>query len=975
MNTSGDAKPKKWNVGSQWLRWDPHLHAPGTLRNDQFKQEWDGYLRRIEEAKPPASALGITDYFCLRGYKSVRARISQGALGRVALIFPNVELRLTIETKTRQGINLHLLVSPDDPDHVARVEEVLGRLTFEFKGELFPCTESGLLRLGRVHRRDMQLAEQAALSEGANQFKVELSQVRSLFADAWVKDNVLVAVAAGEDGLSGIADDAAFHAQREELGRFANLVFSARPGDCRYWLGLHPDFERNGQSAKPCLHGSDAHSVDAVLEPSANRRCWIRAAPTFDGLRQALVEPERRVHIGEVMPGGATPSDTIRWMRVRNAPWLRDAALEFNDGLVTVIGAKGSGKTALADLLAFAADAIEAEPGPASFMGKASDLLDGVDVELEWMDGSKQTRRVGSASDASEFSREPRVRYLSQQFVERLCSPGALGEPLVEEIERVVFDAIPEEDRLDCGSFSELRALRVEGHLAEQESQRELIRSRTNEIATEHVLQRSLPVLKTKVEALQRDRAALEKELASIPLAVDPGKLAAHKAAADALAAAKAVIGATERRSQELVDLVAELKRRERAANEQIGALKDRFSTLADQPWWSSLRLTFSSEVMPKLDVLEKEARALAANLRRFGIAAAPSDGSEERGLAALTAAHEKATKELGADQTKVGRRADLEKRVRIAHQAEEKARKELAHAEKAPTRLKEAWEARLAAYEAVFQALAREEQALWELYSPLQKRIAEEPSLKKLSFSVNRVVDVETWATRGESLLDLRRPPFQRRGLLAEVARASLVPAWRRGAPEEVRQAMKAFLEQHASSAVDALAHGVTALHLGEWLFSTHHVRVQYGIQYEGVDIVNLSPGTRGVVLLALYLRLDESDLRPLIIDQPEENLDPRSVFTDLVPYFRSAARRRQVVMVTHNANLVVNTDSDQVVVAEAERTSATGLPAVHYVAGGLEDAELRAQICRLLEGGEEAFRKRGQRYGVSMGAERHAR
>jgi energy-coupling factor transporter ATP-binding protein EcfA2 len=176
----------------------------------------------------------------------------------------------------------------------------------------------------------------------------------------------------------------------------------------------------------------------------------------------------------------------------------------------------------------------------------------------------------------------------------------------------------------------------------------------------------------------------------------------------------------------------------------------------------------------------------------------------------------------------------------------------------------------------------------------------------------------------------------------------------------------MEGFMGQYASQAHGALAQGSTPLDFGEWLFSTDHISVRYGLLYEGVEIAHLSPGMRGVVLLTLYLALDQWDQRPLIIDQPEENLDPCSVYSDLVPFFRDAARRRQIIMVTHNANLVVNTDSDQVIVAEAQRTSPTTLPQVRYVAGGLEDPEIRSHVCRLLEGGEDAFRKRGQRYGI---------
>jgi predicted ATPase len=64
------------------------------------------------------------------------------------------------------------------------------------------------------------------------------------------------------------------------------------------------------------------------------------------------------------------------------------------------------------------------------------------------------------------------------------------------------------------------------------------------------------------------------------------------------------------------------------------------------------------------------------------------------------------------------------------------------------------------------------------------------------------------------------------------------------------------------------------------------------------------------------LYLALDDRDNRPLVIDQPEENLDPQSVFDELVQLFIEAKAHRQVIMVTHNANLVINTDADQIMI-----------------------------------------------------------
>jgi energy-coupling factor transporter ATP-binding protein EcfA2 len=112
----------------------------------------------------------------------------------------------------------------------------------------------------------------------------------------------------------------------------------------------------------------------------------------------------------------------------------------------------------------------------------------------------------------------------------------------------------------------------------------------------------------------------------------------------------------------------------------------------------------------------------------------------------------------------------------------------------------------------------------------------------------------------------------------------------------------------------------------------------------------------------------LDEADDRPLIIDQPEENLDPKSVNDELVPLFIAAKAKRQVIMVTHNANLVINTDADQIIIAEVGAHQAGGLPPITYRAGGLENASIRTAVRDILEGGESAFQERARRLRVRL-------
>lgn len=157
------------------------------------------------------------------------------------------------------------------------------------------------------------------------------------------------------------------------------------------------------------------------------------------------------------------------------------------------------------------------------------------------------------------------------------------------------------------------------------------------------------------------------------------------------------------------------------------------------------------------------------------------------------------------------------------------------------------------------------------------------------------------------------------------------------------------------------------------DWLYSTEHITLTYGIKYDGIELENPTPGTKDIVLLILYLEMDKNDRRPLLIDQPEENLDNESVYKVLTSYFRRAKQRRQIILITHNPNLVVNTDSEQVIVASFVKTPPVGAAKIRYTTGSLEDSRIdaagidtgtREKVCQILEGGEIAFHMRERKY-----------
>src|ERR1700676_1477066 len=118
--------------GSEWHRWEPHVHAPGTVLEARYAPSgWDAYLRALEEATPSLRAIGITDYCITRSYERVKAEKEKGRLNGCNLLFPNIELRLNTGTVKGNFVNIHLLVSPDDPNHIAELNRFLARLSFD----------------------------------------------------------------------------------------------------------------------------------------------------------------------------------------------------------------------------------------------------------------------------------------------------------------------------------------------------------------------------------------------------------------------------------------------------------------------------------------------------------------------------------------------------------------------------------------------------------------------------------------------------------------------------------------------------------------------------------------------------------------------------------------------------------------------------------------------------------------------------
>lgn len=639
---------------------------------------------------------------------------------------------------------------------------------------------------------------------------------------------------------------------------------------------------------------------------------------------------------------------------------------------MAVIGEKGAGKTAIADLIAFAAGYGMSEDSQSSFITKGRLHLFGAKLSLTWGSGLKTS---GELTEVPYESERPLVRYLSQDFVERLCSDDDQGNELQEAIEEVVFSHLDEVHREGYSSFEELRSSREATSQSRQDEFRGQLATLNREIDRIHgaISQRpSKEALKKQSEA---QIAELKKQLPSVELLADQAVLKKLEVEQLALAAVEKAIAEKTRQRRTVDDFSKAYgtikERTDRLIQELIDSVPE--ASPIPKPLIAKAAPQWNATLEGDLAKLISDIEAEIAGLRGLDAVLTP----EGKSLAAINARVKALQESLSKDELNRRRLLDLQKQISV-HQAQaDRLTKEMEEIDGKVTKLlrqKENERAQL--YVKFFEALAEDEKGLRELYAPMKEQLTNLGSEMKFELSAGLRVDSSEWLEKAARFYDGRKPhALAKKEAVEKFVAGTLTPAWKSGEKDRISDALSE-LEALVAPAefMDRVASpSVKLLDLFDWMYSTDHVGTTYKIQYGGTELEYLSPGTRGIALLVLYLLMDADDRRPLVIDQPEGNLDNSSIYQQLVPYIRRAKAERQIILVTHNPNLVVATDAEQVIVATAERPATQAYPRITYSAGSLEHSRngdpmgMRQAVCTLLEGGERAFKEREGRYSIA--------
>ena len=792
-------------------------------------------------------------------------------------------------------------------------------------------------------------------------------------------------------------------------------LFFGNERNSAFFLGT--DRYATGESRpKPVVSGTDAHSFADLERLTGDvagfQPTWIKADTTFTGLKQITYEPAARIHIGRTPDVIARQEqDTTKFLKTvcidqvagydqRNGQWFKGAVLPLNPELTAIIGNKGSGKSALVDIIGLLGESRQEEHF--SFLTNQSrnkkfrqpGFAENFKASVTWLSDKRVEKRL---SDPCDTEKPEAIQYLPQNYFEQLTNELEI-EQFRHEVEEVVFSHVEETERLGKSSFYELEEYKTLQSKHDVSNLKQRLRALNLEIV--QLEEQQSPAYRRKVIAeLGTKRQELDAILATKPAPVPKP----DTETAEQLTLTKQVDDQTalltrlRNRIEDRVTRNTNLKTQVQEATflkGRIASIKTRFENDVDD-----LRARLSAVGLAVEDIVRFsiDFQSLDDKIGQFqaAVAALEKDNAlsfEKFGafdtlatLPDLRAAFEhcdkvleRFTRQLGAPQLryqayveqvalwaenhrqilgdpadpKPGTICQLEASVRYLDD-------ELADC------LEEKYNARREILREIFQSKNTVLHFYNELRRSVESRLKSTPTEGfELEINASFVVD---GGFRREFLnhVDQRkRGPFRNdQEAQQELARRVQGVDW------NDCNAVVAFCEELIKKmqmhdgqelAIADQVHDVKSLY--DYLFSLDYLTARYELRLGGKSLTELSPGEKGLLLLIFYLQLDRKNT-PLVIDQPEDNLDNDSIFKVLAACIRDAKHRRQVILVTHNPNLAVGADAEQIIYVQLEKAKDYKFS---YETGAIENPGINRRIVDVLEGSEPAFVKRRLKYGI---------
>ena len=798
---------------------------------------------------------------------------------------------------------------------------------FSFGESAYSAVHDELIRLGRDYENNKTLSEDQAYIAGVNQFVLEFSVLKKIFdEDQELREHCIIVVSnSSGDGVSGVVEHSAYFqgnisqmdATRRAVYQFADMIFSAKASDIKYFTGNAVDncetvIQKCG-SLKPCIHGSDAHTCERLFEPNDKRYCWIKADPTFNGFRQVLYEPQDRVRISSIKPEMKPDYQVIDRVEISDKEFSPDP-IYFNDRLTCIIGGKSTGKSLLLHNMASAIDPNQVSE-KINVTKNSNKTID--EVKVYWKDGAISQK-------GSDFQ-EHKIVYIPQTYLNRLSDEH---EELTE-IDEIIHDIVmlnPEAQKAYDKLNQNLGELKTEidriiYNLIQQYDDWQTRVKSLAEIGTKIGLEKEIKKLKDEKEKLSKELSLSEEDISTYDEAIKAistldGKIQSREKSIETIHGIRSLVTLATGDYNLSDDLLLKIRD---SGEKAVQA--------ADEIWRKDQEILLTDlqkelqEIKDKRAEKEAIAKPLSVKI------------SENEAIKKLTEA-------VQDEEKKLDKFVEVEKQTR---KTEER-------------------------YNELLQQLTERFMKYRELHQVYATAINEnrELAMEDLEFSAEAPFRRDAFTQEIQSCFD-RRTSF-RSYIDLEKYDESWVVA------DNVAKLINAIVDGTIHLIRNKTPENVLRELLGDWYNST------YKVSMDGDLIDEMSPGKKALVLLKMLISLAESTC-PILVDQPEDDLDNRSIFDELIPFIKKKKIMRQIIVVTHNANVVLGADSEEVIVANQNgKNSPNKKFRFEYRSGSIEDdlpeepgrtdtlgkQGIQQQICDILEGGKSAFDLRKHKYRI---------
>lgn len=907
----------EYNTGSEWSKWDLHIHSNAS----------DGKMTPEEiinkSCKEGLTVIALTDHHTAKNIDTIKVLGDQIGVKVIA----GIEFRTEYGNKSVHMIGLF----PDKYNEQTLNSKSLHDLILAPLG----LSETAIIAKGK--EGDASILEDKAFKKGMFLLQVDFRKA----ADIIHSYGGIISVHAGSKANS--IDEEMKHKGTspknvselyDSLGTVKEELMKGYIDVCEIRKENDSEEFYYNEFNKPSIIASDSHELEEI----GGKFTWLKAEPSFDGLKQIICEPLERVRIQLKHPDDKKSYnviDKIKFVNKSGENKFSEQKIGFNSGLNAIIGGKSSGKSLLLHMIAL-------EIGNRIDIKDYKDVIGDSTIEVYYKDNPTQKRTTTDSRI---------IEFLPQLHIERLVRNQEYKNTTTRSFNEFIENLIKQDDhikdiittsreKISTASSSIESSIiewgKVDGQLKIAKEERVKLGDRT-------AIENEIKNIKIKIETLTENAgwSKEEKELYDKLIKENQDK---------------------ETRKEALIQTIEDFNRLKICILNQLKNTSDN-------------SIQFTSENEKIIEIVSGLKTLLNASIsviiKSFSSKIDDEISSNAKLIELLKAEIQKNNTDLQPLMNKNAIQFEISK-LESSQKEEEVKVKEIDEKDKQIQSIRnQIMDLRFVAYSKDIS------DSYYELSAALNKSISNKWNVEttKLDIKSKAIFNSSVFVDSISGIVNMK-------GYLSNQFGEDIFTTNDYSYDKELHLEKLTKLIQHAIKENDRFANFKSGKTTKEFLTSILKdcFVIEYDIIKGSDSLHSMSEGKKGIVILQLYLSLSQSDC-PILIDQPEDNLDNRTVYQELNDYIKQSKRRRQIIMVSHNANLVVNTDAENVIVANqsGEDGKENKQFKFEYVNGSLENtfinnAEtailykqgIREHVCDILEGGVDAFKKREEKYHI---------